>query len=57
MDAWDCDLFTTVTIEPYDLGIDYEDDDYQILALDRFYDRLITDSLDGRGEKELERCW
>lgn len=59
MDAWDCDLFATVEIEPYDIDLDYEDDtgDYQILALDRFADRAITDSLEGRGERELERCW
>ena len=59
MDAWDCDLFTTVSVEPYDVDIDYEDDesDWQILALDRFADRDITDSIEGRGERELERCW
>ena len=58
-EAWDCDLFTDVTIEPYDIDIDYEDDegDYQILALDRFADRSITDSLKGRGEAAFERCW
>ena len=43
MEAWDCDLFTEVTVDDYDLDIDEEDDesDWQIIALDRFYDRQI----------------
>jgi len=59
MEAWDCDLFTDVAVEPYDVDIDYEDDesDYQIIALERFYDRQINDTLLGRGEPELERSW
>ena len=40
--AWDCDLFTEVTVDDYDLDIDEEDDDWQIIALDRFYDRRIN---------------
>lgn len=44
MEAWDCDLFTTVIMEPYDIDLDYEDDegDWQVLALDRFADRNIN---------------
>lgn len=42
MEAWDCDLFTEVTVDDYDLDIDEEDDDWQIIALDRFYDRRIN---------------
>ncbi len=59
MEAWDCDLFTDVTVEPYDIDIDYEDStgDYQILALERFFDRQIDFSLLSRGEPELERSW
>ena len=41
MEAWDCDLFTEVTVDDYDLDINEEDDDWQIIALDRFYDRQI----------------
>lgn len=42
-EAWDCDLFANVTVNHYDLDIDEEDDksDWQIIALDRFYDRQI----------------
>lgn len=43
MEAWDCDLFTEVTICAYDEGLDYEDDegDWQVIALDRFFDRKL----------------
>lgn len=39
--AWDCDLFANVEVDDYDLDIDEEDDtgDWQVIALDRFYDR------------------
>lgn len=41
MEAWDCDLFSEVFVEDYDLDIDEEDasGDWQVIALDRFYDR------------------
>lgn len=55
--AWDCDPFAEVNVEPYDAGLDYEDDegDWQVLALDRFADRDIR--WDGRGEAATARCW
>ena len=40
--AWDCDLFFVPEALDYDLDIDYEDDDWQTLALDRFADRSIN---------------
>lgn len=45
MEAWDCDLFADVYVEPYDLDIDEEDaeGDWQIIALDRFADRNIKE--------------
>lgn len=57
--AWDCDPTAHVTVDAYDLDLDYEDDtgDYQVLALDRFFDRQITDSLDSRGDPSTARCW
>lgn len=58
-EAWDCDPFAEVEVEAYDLDLDYEDGegDYQILALDRFYDRNICDSLTSRGDPTQARCW
>ncbi len=41
MEAWDCDLFFVPPDESVDLGLDIETDDWQILALDRFGDRLV----------------
>lgn len=40
-EAWDCDLFFVAESLDYDLDIDYESDDWQIIALDRFGDRFI----------------
>lgn len=37
--AWDCDPFFVPEALDYDLDIDYEGDDWQVLALDRFSDR------------------
>lgn len=39
--AWDCNLFFVPESLDYDLDIDYESDDWQIIALDRFGDRFI----------------
>lgn len=45
--AWDCD--PTFVAEPldYDFDLDYEDaeGDWQVLALDRFSDRLVNGEL------------
>lgn len=42
--AWDCHPGHVHHYEPYDLGLDDEDGegDWQVLALDRFGDRLVT---------------
>ena len=42
--AWDCDLFTEVFMEAYDIDLEEEDDegDWQVIALDRFYDRQVN---------------
>lgn len=42
--AWDCDLFAEVDADAIDLELDLEDDtgDWQVLALDRYGDRLIN---------------
>lgn len=40
-EAWDCNLFFVAESLDYDLDIDYESDDWQIIALDRFGDRFI----------------
>lgn len=39
--AWDCNLFFRPENIDYDVDIDEESDDWQILALDRFADRTI----------------
>jgi len=39
--AWDCNLFFQPENIDYDVDIDEESDDWQILALDRFADRTI----------------
>lgn len=43
--AWDCDIFFVAEPLDYDLDLDYEDDegDWQVLALDRFGDRMVRD--------------
>ncbi len=46
--AWDCDIFFVPEALDYDLEIDYESDDWQVLALDRFGDRMIE-----RGKKHV----
>ncbi len=41
--AWDCDPEALLPVEDYDADLDYEDaeSDWQVLALDRFGDRLV----------------
>lgn len=40
--AWDCDPFFVPCNEPYDLDLNDEDEsDWQVIALDRFGDRLV----------------
>lgn len=43
-EAWDCDPFTRLSADPYDLELDEEDSesDWQVLALDRFGDRMVN---------------
>jgi hypothetical protein len=43
--AWDCDPFFIPDEEPYDLDLDDEDafSDWQVLVLDRFGDRMVTE--------------
>lgn len=45
MEAWDCDLFFVPDVPDHDEGIDEEDasGDWQVIALDRFADRIITE--------------
>jgi len=45
-EAWDCDPDAIVIVEPYDVGLDEEDsDDWQVIALDRFGDRMVNGEL------------
>lgn len=46
-EAWDCDPDAQVIVEPYDLGLDEEDDegDWQVIVLDRFGDRMVNGEL------------
>lgn len=57
--AWDCDPDFQPILETVDLDLDEEDDtgDWQVLALDRYGDRLVDDRLDARGDATLERSW
>lgn len=49
-EAWDCDPEAEVSAEEYDAGLDEEDDegDWQVLALDRFGDRIVNPGLETR---------
>lgn len=48
--AWDCDPDMVFADEAYDLDLDDTDDtgDWQVLVLDRFGDRMVTDDLTPR---------
>lgn len=56
-EAWDCDPFAEVEIEALDEGLDEESDDWQVLVLDRFGDRLVANNRRFTGYPELERSW
>lgn len=58
-EAWDCDPDALVALDDDMAELDEEEaeTDWQVLALDRFGDRLVTGSLQGRGDPTLARCW
>lgn len=43
-EGWDCDPSAVIQNDMYDAGLDEEDDegDWQVLALDRFGDRMVN---------------
>lgn len=45
--GWDCDPNAVILVEPYDLGLDEEEDDtdWQVIVLDRFGDRMVNPNL------------
>jgi hypothetical protein len=44
-EAWDCDLFFVPECLDYDLELDEEEGDWQVIVLDRFGDRLVNGEL------------
>lgn len=44
LEAWDCDPFARPLVDTVDADLDEEDDtgDWQVLALDRFGDRMVN---------------
>lgn len=57
--AWDCDPDAMIFVEDYDADLDETNDttDWQVLVLDRFGDRMVTENLISRGDASQARCW
>lgn len=57
--AWDCDPRVELASEPFDACLNEEEaeEDWQVIVLDRFHDRMVNDNLQTRGEAASARCW